>query len=266
MNLRTTRYWKAGCVTLAAIWLWAIPPAGAQSLQPVSALDPSLGPPSGAGGDSGAPILTPDGRYVLFASSAENLLVIGTNGPVPPRLNRPLNVYLRDRSAATTTLVSVDVTGRLGGNSNSLPKGISTNGEWVLYESLASNLVPGDNNNASDIFVRDVVKGTTLLVSASTNGSVGNGTSKNAVFSPDGRYVAFASLANNLVPGDTNRLQDVFVRDLRTGTTTLASFGWASNSVGYPSGNSDNPVMTPDGRFVTFSSSKSAGFRGMARS
>jgi Tol biopolymer transport system component len=236
---------------------WVVPPAGAQSLQPASALDPSLGPPSGAGGDSGAPILTPDGRYVLFASSAENLLIVGTNGPVPPRLNRPLNVYLRDRFTATTTLVSVDVTGRSGGNANSLPKGISTNGEWVLFESFANNLVPGDTNNAADVFVRDVVKGTTLLVSASTNGAVGNGTSKNAVLSPDGRYVAFASLASNLVPDDTNRLQDVFVRDLQTGTTTLASFGSVMSSVGYPSGNSDLPVMTPDGRYVTFSSSNS---------
>lgn len=257
MNLRTSWFWNAGCVTLLAIWFWTVPPAGAQSLQPISALDPTLGPLSGAGGDSGMPILTPDGRYVLFASSAENLLVVGTNGPVPPRLNRPLNVYLRDRFTATTTLVSVDVTGRSGGNANSLPKGISTNGEWVLFESFANNLVPGDTNNAADVFVRGVVNGTTLLVSASTNGSVGNGTSKNAVLSPDGRYVAFASLASNLAPGDTNRLQDVFVRDLQTGTTTLASFGSVTSSVGYPSGNSDLPVMTPDGRHVTFSSSNS---------
>lgn len=263
MNLRTPRFWKAGCVTLSAIWFWTLPPAGAQSLQPVSALDPGLWPPSSAGGDSGALILSPDGRYVLFASSAENLLVVGTNGPVPPRLNRPLNVYLRDRSATTTTLVSVDVAGRSSGNANSLPKGISTNGEWVLFESLAANLVPGDTNNASDVFLRDVVKGATLLVSANTNGSVGNGASKNAVLSPDGRYVAFASLATDLVPGDTNRLQDIFVRDLQTGTTTLASFGSLSNSVGYPSGNSDVPVMTPDGRFVTFSSIKSVVFRGL---
>ena len=117
--------------------------------------------------------------------------------------------------------------------------------------------MPGDTNNASDVFVRDVVKGTTLLVSASTNGAVGNGTSKSAVLSPDGRYVAFASLASNLVPGDSNRLQDIFVRDLQAGTTTLASFGSVTSSVGYPSGNSDLPVMTPDGRYVTFSSSNS---------
>src|SRR5512137_1085821 len=109
MHMKTPWFWKAGCVTLFAIWSWAVPPARGQSLQPVSALDPALGPPSSAGGDSGAPILTPDGRYVLFASSAENLLVIGTNGPVFPRLNKPLNVYRRDRSTATTALVSVDV-------------------------------------------------------------------------------------------------------------------------------------------------------------
>ena len=104
MNFRASRFWTAGWVSLLASCFWAVPPAGAQSLQPVSTVDRSLGPPSGAGGDSGMPILTPDGRYVLFASSAENLLVIGTNGPVPPRLNRPLNVYLRDRLTAATTL------------------------------------------------------------------------------------------------------------------------------------------------------------------
>ena len=142
MHLRIAWFWKVGCVTLLAICYWALPAAGGQSLRAVSALDPSLGPPSGAGGDSSVPILTPDGRYVLFASTAENLLAIGTNGPVSPRLNRPLNVYLRDRFTATTTLVSVDVTGHAGGDANSLPKGISTNGQCVLFESFADNLVP----------------------------------------------------------------------------------------------------------------------------
>jgi Tol biopolymer transport system component len=263
MHLRTTRVWKAGYLALLTLCLWAVPPVAAQPLQAVSALDPGLGPPSSAGGDSGAPILTPDGRYVLFASSAENLLLIGTNGPVPPRFNRPLNVYLRDRLADTTALVSVDVAGRSGGSGNSVPRGISTNGEWVLFESFADNLVPRDTNNASDVFVRRMAAGTTLLVSANTNGSVGNGASKSAVLSPDGRFVAFSSFADDLVPRDTNRLQDVFVRDLQAGTTTLTSFGSASNGAGYPSGNSDAPLMTPDGRFVTFSSSKSLSPRGL---
>ena len=256
MNLRIAWFGKVGRVRLLVVWCWALPAALAQSFQPLSAFDPSLGPLSGAGGDSVAPMLTPDGRFVLFASTAENLLLIGTNGSVPPRLNRPLNVYLRDRLAATTTLISVDATGRAGGNANSFPKGISTNGEYVLFESFADNLVSGDTNNASDVFLRDAVKGTTTLVSANTNGIVGNGASRNAMLSPDGRYVAFASLAYDLTPRDTNRLQDVFLRDLQSGTTTPASVGLASNGAGFPSGDSDDPVVSPDGRFVTFSISK----------
>jgi Tol biopolymer transport system component len=254
MTLRNTLFLSTIAATLIAVRFWAPRPAGAQTLHLISAPDSILGPALGAGGDSGAAILTPDGRYVVFGSSAENLLVMGTNGPVPPRLSRPVNVYLRDRSTATTALVSVDVAGRAGGNAGSLPRAISTNGRLVLFEGLADNLVPNDTNNASDVFLRDLTTGTTILVSANTNGSAGNGGSKNAVMSPDGRYVAFASLANNLVSGDTNRLQDIFVWDVQTGTTVLASFGSMSNSIGYPTGRSDTPVMTPDGRFVAFSS------------
>jgi Tol biopolymer transport system component len=116
-------------------------------------------------------------------------------------------------------------------------------------------LVAGDTNNASDIFVRDVVNGLTTLVSVSTNGTSGNGTSRGSVMTGDGRYVAFVSTASNLVPGDTNNIADVFVRDLQAGTTTLASVGATTNSNPPIAGivsSSESPEITPDGRYVAF--------------
>ena len=163
-----------------------------------------------------APIISQDGRYVLFASTANNLCLTTNHTSIPARWPAPLNVFLRDRSNATTVLVSVDLSGVAGGNGDSLPVELSTNGQYALFESAASDLVPGDTNNATDVFVRDLVKGTTVLVSGATNGLPGNGVSRSAAMTPDGRYVAFVSAANNLVPGDTNRIPDVFVRDLNT--------------------------------------------------
>ena len=85
--------------------------------------------------------------------------------------------------------------------------------------------MPGDTNNATDVFVRDLVNGTNILVSISADGGCANGVSGESAMTPDGRYVAFASTASNLVPGDANGIQDIFVRDLVTGVTTLASPG-----------------------------------------
>jgi len=227
----------------------------AQPLQLVSIADPALGYPAGGGGDSAGPILSSDGRFVLFASSAENLVLVGTNSVIPSRMPHPLNAYLRDRVSGTTTLVSVDQTGLAGGTGDSMPMGISTNNRYALFEGAAGNLVAGDTNGASDVFVRDLVAGATILVSANTNGTAANGASQSSVISPDGRYVAFVSTATDLVPGDTNVLQDVFLRDLQTGVTRLVSVGAMSTRPGVASNSSDAPRITPDGRFVVFSSS-----------
>ena len=132
----------------------------------------SFAPQAGGNGDSGLSIISRDGRYVLFASTANNLTLTNNNNFVLPRR---FNVFLRDRLASTTTLVSVNMAGNGGGNGDSFPTGISTNGQFALFESSASDLVAGDTNNASDIFVRDVVNGLTTLVSVSTNGTSGNG-------------------------------------------------------------------------------------------
>jgi len=163
-----------------------------------------------------------------------------------------LNVFLRERASNTTTLVSVNLTGTGGGNGDSLPVGISTNGQRVLFESAASNLVANDTNNASDVFVRDLVNGTTTLVSVNTNGWSGNGGSRNSTMTPDGRFVAFVSAATNLMPGDTNGIPDVFVRDLQAHTTTLVSVGATSPNSAYSLGSSESPEITPDGRHVAF--------------
>jgi hypothetical protein len=218
----------------------------------VSLSDGSLPPPAGGGGDSTAPIMTPDGRFVLFSSTAKNLSMPGgINSPYSQTQSKGLNVFLRDRLNGTTTTVSVNLGGLSGGNGDSYAAGISTNGRYVMFESAASDLVANDTNNAADIFVRDLLSQTTTLVSVGTNGAVGNRACRGATMTPDGRYVAFVSAANNLVDGDTNGLADVFVRDLQTGTTTLASAG-ASRIANSSPGSSEAPDITPDGRYVAF--------------
>jgi Tol biopolymer transport system component len=202
----------------------------------------------GGSGDSGLSIISPDGRYVLFASMANNLTPTNNYNLVQPF---HFNVFLRDNLNHTTALVSVNQNGT-GGNGDSFPTGISTNGQFALFESSASDLVANDTNNASDVFVRDLIGGTTTLVSVSTNGGSANGGSRGSVLTPDGHYVAFTCVASNLVAGDANKIPDVFVRDLQAGTTTLVSLGaTATNSVTLSS-SSESPEITPDGRYVAF--------------
>jgi Tol biopolymer transport system component len=203
------------------------------------------------------PIITPDGRYVLFASTANNLALTSSNTPFPAQGSPKINVFLRDRTNGTTTLVSINLAGTGGGNGDSLPIELSTNGQFALFESSASDLVPGDTNNVTDVFVRDLVHGTNILVSIGMNGSCANGVSGESAMTPNGRYVAFASTASNLVLGDTNGIQDIFVRDLQTGVTTLASPGaiaspGAATSISSLPSRSDSPQITPDGRYVAF--------------
>jgi dipeptidyl aminopeptidase/acylaminoacyl peptidase len=204
-------------------------------------------------GDSVTPIISADGRYVLFASTANNLVVIGTNTPIPAVAPAPLNVYLRDRVNATTRLVSVNASGTGGGNDNSWPVAISTNGQYVLFESAASDLVSSDTNKSVDIFVRDLVNGQTLLVSVRSNGVIGNRDSSGSAMTPDGRYVAFISSATTLVANDTNGIPDVFVRDLQTSNTVLVSAG-ARIVLATAQPSITSPDISSDGRYVVFTS------------
>ncbi len=196
-------------------------------------------------GSSDSGVITPDGRYVVFRSNAGNLAASDTNGT--------FDVFVRDLSAGTTTLVSANLAGTGAGNGPSAPDGISADGRHVMFGSSASNLVANDTNGLSDIFVRDLTTGTTTLVSVDSTGSVsGNGDSYYGAISADGRYVAFQSRASNLVANLTDGLEDVFVRDLKTGTTTLVSANLAGSGGG--NGFSYFGAMTPDGRRVVFES------------
>jgi Tol biopolymer transport system component len=222
-----------------------------QGAQLVTVRNSSLPAAPGGNGDSSLPLPSADGRFVLFTSVANNLVIASnTAAPAVSGLLPPLNAYLRDRSNAATTLISVNLAGTNGGNGDSYAVGISTNGRYVLFVTSASDLIPGDSNNASDVLVRDLLAGTNILVSAATNRLPGNGDSDSASMTPDGRYVAFVSAASDLVVGDTNGIRDVFVRDLVTGTTSLASVGAQLSQ-----GRSEAPLITPDGRYVAFFSS-----------
>jgi hypothetical protein len=247
MKVLLKRWRSLAVVAVVALIAFQAP---ASFLQLVSQRDSSLPPVAGGGGSSQLPIVSADGRYALFASTANNLTMMSNGAPMPVLTMPSLNVYLRDCASNTTTLVSVNLAGTGGGNGDSLPVGISTNGQYVLFESAANNLVANDTNNASDVFVRDLVNGTTTLVSVNTNGWSGNGGSRNSTMTPDGRYVAFVSAATNLVPGDTNGIPDVFVRDLQAQTTTLVSVGPTPNV--FLPGSSESPEITPDGRYVAF--------------
>jgi Tol biopolymer transport system component len=242
---------RACALTLLALW-WT-PSVWCAPFQLVSQRG-TVEPPAGGSGDSWGANISPDGRFVLFASTANNL-VLTTNGRALPIAGGPhLNVFLRDRTNRTTTLVSPNLSGTGGGNGDSIPTAISTNGQFVCFESSASDLVAGDTNGVADVFVRDVLNNTTTLVSAATNGGVGNGVCRGSVMTPDGHFVAFVSAANSLVANDTNNIPDVFVRDLQGAVTTLVSAGAQStNSV--PLSTSESPEITPDGHYVAFYSS-----------
>ena len=252
--MRTVKYpYSKQLTILLASITGLLTPLRAETFQLLTRLPVAQPPPAGGSGDSWAPVVTPDGRYVLFASTANNLLLTTNNTAMPGGLPPSLNVFLRDRTNGTTTLVSVNVSGVAGGNGDSLPADLSPDGRYVLFESGASDLVFGDTNGTTDIFVRDVVSNLTMLVSIATNGFAGNGASRSAAMTPDGHYVAFVSAANNLVPGDTNTIADVFVRDLQASTTALASVGARlRTSASFVVNSSEAPDITPDGRYVVF--------------
>src|SRR5581483_2265296 len=242
-------------VTGATALFWAQSVPAAAALQLISKPNPELGLSAAAGGDSYLPIITPDGRFILFASSAANLVQLGTNRQPQTQFPARLNVYLKDRTNGSTILISVNVAGTGGGNSDSLPTGISSDGRYALFESTAGDLVANDTNQARDIFLRDVVVGKTVLVSASISGGFGDKSSYNSVMTPDGRYVAFASAASNLVAGDTNGITDVFVRDMISNVTTLVSVGAQTTPALGSQLGSEGPLLTPDAHYVAFQSS-----------
>jgi WD40 repeat protein len=181
-----------------------------------------------------------DGRVVAFTSWASNLVSDDTNGLY--------DVFVHDRTTGLTERVCVDSSGIEANSWSDWPM-ISADGRFVAFASNASNLVPDDTNNLADIFVHDRTTGSTERVSVDSSGAEANDYSTDSGISGDGRFVVFQSGATNLVPGDTNRSADVFLRDRATGTTERISLdAWGGQAEKGGAG----MVISPDGRFVEF--------------
>ena len=195
--------------------------------------------------NSSYPSISADGRYVAFESQP-NILVRGDT-------KNPTDIFLRDLLTNTTTRVSVDSAGNQGNDSSNYPS-ISADGRFVAFDSKAFNLVQGDTNSQSDIFVRDTLTNTTTRISLDSAGNQAIGRSFDPSISADGRFVAFSSDATNLVPGDTNNIKDIFVRDTLTNTTTRISLDSPGNQTIGDYNGSNYPSISADGRFVAFSS------------
>jgi Tol biopolymer transport system component len=210
----------------------------AQGVSRVS-LDPT-------GSDADAPstnrAISGDGRYVAFASAATNLVSGDGNGFS--------DVFVRDRQIGTTIRASVSTTGGDADGASTAPT-ISADGRFVAFASTATNLVAGDGNGFQDIFVRDLQTGTTIRASVDKNGGDSDGDSAAPWIDADGGVIAFSSSATDLVNGDTNKLQDIFVRDLVAGTTVRAS---VSSNGTQAKNRSVRPSLSGDGMRVAFSS------------
>ncbi|MHB9111748.1 MAG: TolB family protein [Thermoleophilia bacterium] len=199
------------------------------------------------------PDISADGRFLVFKSDATNLVVGSTNGA--------RTIYIRDTQTGVTTRVSSDSAG-VNGNKDSDNPAISADGRFVAFDSIATNLVPGDtgsqcvstsgtNINCPDVFIKNLESGETRLVSAASAGEPGNRESQQPAISAAGRFVAFRSVASNLVQGDTNGKADVFLKDMQTGEVTRVSVS-AEGAEG--SDDSEQPAISADGRYVAFNS------------
>ncbi len=188
---------------------------------------------------SSDPSISFDGRLIAFASSASDLVAGDTNARY--------DIFVRDMQAGSTTRASVDSLGGEG-NGDSLDPSISSNGRFVAFSSVATNLAPSDVNGHADVFVHDSQTGATVLASVGSTGIQANADCLNPSLSGDGRFVTFKSVATNLVVGDTNNQMDVFVRDLLLGTTQLVSVGLATAA----NGASDRAAISADGRNISF--------------
>jgi Tol biopolymer transport system component len=197
-------------------------------------------------GQSHSPVISDDGRYVAFTSEASNL--------VTGDLNSKVDVFRYDRWTGQMVLVSTSSSGAQGDGHSSLrvDRSMSGDGRYIVFESTSTSF-SGTPGNIQHIWRKDLSTGALMGVSASLQGVPGNDGSSDSVLSRDGRFCAFSSLADNLVPGDTNGVSDIFVRDLVTGVVVRASVG--SNGVQANASSGDVYLtMSRDGRYVLFAS------------
>jgi pimeloyl-ACP methyl ester carboxylesterase len=189
--------------------------------------------------------ISADGRYVAFASGASNLPQAPTDGSNA--------IYVRDLQLAQTE--RVDVSADTVSNGVSFLPSISADGRFVAFVSTATNLAPEATSPTLQIFVRDRVAGLTSIASLGIDGLEGNGRASAPTISADGRYVTFFDNATNLTATQTGGSNQVYVRDMQSAQTILASLG----SDGLPAngtifGNGNAPGISADGRFVVFTS------------
>lgn len=176
-----------------------------------------------------------DGRFIAYGSERESGFDDG------------YGVYVLDASLNKRELVSVSSAEEPAADWSGEPA-ISADGRYVAFESDADNLVPGDDNGSTDIFVRDRVAGTTTRVSTDASGVEADDNSYNASISADGRYVAFTSDSDSLHPDDENGASDIYVKDRETGAVTLASV----SGVGQTDFGAWDGVISGNGRYVAF--------------
>lgn len=205
--------------------------------------------------DCTRPDISDDGRYVVFQSIAKGLVADDTN--------TDFDIFVKDRQTGKTTRVSTNAAGQQGTftgytdtSVGAVHPSISGDGRYVVFRSRFSNLVLGDTNGYNDIFVKDLQTNQIRIVSTDSAGNAANGTSYDPVISNNGRYVAFASAASNLVKDDILGAPDVFLKDLQTGVTTRVSVNSQGMQAmdGLLGTKSSRPSISADGRFVSFES------------
>ena len=191
------------------------------------------------------PSISGDGRFVAFASYGSNL--------VPGDTNARQDIFVHDRSTGSTVRVSVSTNG-IEADADSYFPTISRDGLIVAWQSSATNLVLGDTNGNSDIFVHDRTTATTTRVSLTAASAQVFGSSTSPSLSTTGQFVAFASTASNLVAGDTNAAADVFVADRVTGSVTRISVNSSGAQAIGSSLGSGEPSISGDGTKIAFRS------------
>jgi Tol biopolymer transport system component len=200
-----------------------------------------------ANGAAAAPRISADGHYVVFDSPATNLDTDVASGGIR-------QVYLKDMQTGAITLLS-RANATTGGDNVSSSPDISADGRFIAFHSNATDLIGigNDTNGARDVFLHDTQTTTTTRVSVTTGGAQVNGASSAPAISADGRYIVFESVAANLVPGDTNGISDVFLRDTQT---TLPATTRLSVTTGgdQANGASGATAISADGRYVAFES------------
>lgn len=215
-------------------------------------------------GSSVSPRFNDDATKILFTSNATTLV---------PDSNGTFDIFMKNLVTGAVTRISTTSTGAeatggdstfgdnfdsLTGTGNNSTRFISSDDSKVIFHSAATNLVSGDSNGRIDVFVKNLVTGATTRASTSSAGVQGNGNSRYASISADGTKVLFQSQATNFATGDTNGADDIFVKDLATGTLTLVSHG-VGGGVGVGASNgaasvSQGASFSPDGTKVMFSS------------